>query len=280
MSPPPRRSAAVRRRRAGSRPGGVRGALRITGRVVSAALGIAVTALGCLYLTLPDVRPLVDQPPVETAFMRLRADEAHARGVPARRAYTWVPYGRIATPLKRAVLIAEDDLFWQHDGVDLASIRQAIEDRLEGGDRVLRGGSTITQQLAKNLYLSPSRNPVRKLRELMITRLLERLLTKQRIFELYLNVVEWGGGVWGAEAASRHYFGKPASRLTASEAALLAGALINPVRYSPASPPPRLRARQQMILRRMGSPGAGQLPGRGADASVPADASRRKPARQ
>src|SRR5690606_38652176 len=146
MSPPPRRSAAVRRRRAGSRPGGVRGALRITGRVVSAALGIAVTALGCLYLTLPDVRPLVDQPPVETAFMRLRADEAHARGVPARRAYTWVPYGRISTPLRGAVPIAEDDLFWQHDGVDLASIRQAIEDRLEGGDRVLGGGSTMTQQ--------------------------------------------------------------------------------------------------------------------------------------
>src|SRR5690606_21917352 len=135
------------------------------------------------------------------------------------------------------VLIAEDDLFWQHDGVDLDSIRQAIEDRIASSEGTLRGGSTVTQQLAKNLYRSPARSPVRRLRELMITRLLERRLTKQRILELYLSVVEWGDGVWGAEAASRRYFGKPASRLSASEAALLAGALINPVRYSPASPP-------------------------------------------
>ncbi len=260
MSPPPRRSVAIRRRRAGTRTSGGRAILRTTGRVVSATLGIGFTALAYLYLTLPDVRPLIERPAEETAFMRLRDAEAHARGVPARRDYRWVPYSRIATTLKRAVLIAEDDLFWQHEGVDLRSVRQAIEDRLEGGERVLRGGSTITQQLAKNLYLSPARSPVRKLRELMITRLLEQLLTKQRIFELYLNVVEWGDGVWGAEAASRRYFGKPASRLGAAEAALLAGSLINPVRYSPASPPPRLRARQQMILRRMSSAGAGQLP--------------------
>lgn len=192
--------------------------------------------------------------------MRLRADAAHASGVPVERDYRWVPYRRIAPTLKRAVLIAEDDLFWQHEGVDLASIRQAIEDRMASDGGTLRGGSTITQQLAKNLYLSPSRSPVRKLRELMITRLLERLLSKQRIFELYLNVVEWGDGVWGAEAASRRYFRKPASQLSASEAALLAGALINPVRYSPASPPRRLRGRQQMILRRMSSSGAPRLP--------------------
>lgn len=223
--------------------------------MVAAAFGL----LSYLYLTLPDVRPLVDTPPEDTAFMRLRDDEAHAKGTPARRAYQWVPYGRIALTLKRAVLVAEDDLFWQHEGVDLEQIREAIEDRLARGT-TLRGGSTITQQLAKNLYLSPSRSPVRKLRELMITRLLERLLTKRRILELYLNVIEWGDGVWGAEAASRRYFRRPASQLSAPEAALLAGAIVNPVRYSPAAPPRRLRNRQQMILRRMGSSSAPRPP--------------------
>jgi len=224
-------------------------------RGVAAVAGAAVAFVGYLYLTLPDVRPLRDVPPEDTAFMRLREDESHARGVPARRDYRWVPYSRISRSLKRAVLVAEDDLFWQHEGVDVDAIRDALEDRISGGDTTLRGGSTITQQLAKNLYLSPSRSPVRKLRELMISRLLERLLTKRRILELYLNVVEWGDGIWGAEAASRRYFRKPASQLSSSEAALLAGALINPVRYSPASPPRRLRNRQQMILRRMGSSG-------------------------
>ncbi len=232
---------------------------RRAGRVLAGVVAVAFTFLAYLYLTLPDVRPMVDTPPAETAFMRLRADEAHGRGIPARRDYRWVPYTRIAQTLKRAVLVAEDDLFWEHEGVDLEQIREAIEDRLARGVP-LRGGSTITQQLAKNLYLSPSRSPVRKLRELMITRLLERVLTKRRILELYLNVVEWGDGIWGAEAASRRYFRTSAASLSAPQAALLAGALINPVRYSPASPPPRLRNRQAMILRRMGSLGAPSLP--------------------
>lgn len=267
--PPP-----VRRRVTPTRRGRVRSSFwRTLGRVVAGLAGAGFAFIGYLYLTLPDVRPLADTPPDETAFMRLRDDEAHDKGTPARRAYQWVRYDRIALTLKRAVLVAEDDLFWQHEGVDLDQIREAIEDRLSRGEP-LRGGSTITQQLAKNLYLSPSRSPIRKLRELMITRLLERLLTKRRILELYLNVIEWGDGVWGAEAASRRYFRKSAAQLSASEAALLAGAIINPVRYSPAAPPRRLRNRQQMILRRMGSSAAPRPPAdrdeRPAQPSMPA----------
>lgn len=229
------------------------------GRALAGLVAVAFATLAYLYLTLPDVRVLIETPPDETAFMRVRAREAHALGTPARRDYRWVPYTRISQTLKRAVLVAEDDRFWQHAGVDLEQIREAVDDHFSRGT-ALRGGSTITQQLAKNLYLSPSRNPVRKLRELMITRLLEHVLSKRRIFELYLNVIEWGEGVWGAEAASRHYFRKSAGTLNASEAALLAGAIINPVRYSPASPPRRLRTRQAMILRRMGTATRAVLP--------------------
>ena len=116
----------------------------------------------------------------------------------------------------------------------------------------MRGASTITQQLAKNLYLSPSRNPVRKLRELIITRRLEAALSKRRIFEIYLNSIEWGDGIFGCEAAARAYFGKGAADLGAAEAALLAGAIINPRVHSPARPTRRLLRRQQIILRRMG----------------------------
>lgn len=253
-------SRAARRRVSSPRRGRSASSIaRTVGRVLASAAAVAFTFVAYLYLTRPDVRPLATVPPADTAFMRLRAGEAHDKGTPARHDYRWVPYARIAQTLKRAVLVAEDDLFWQHEGVDLDQIREAIDDRLSRGEP-LRGGSTITQQLAKNLYLSPSRSPVRKLRELMITRLLERVLTKRRILELYLNVVEWGDGIWGAEAASQRYFRTSAASLSAPQAALLAGALINPIRYSPASPPRRLRNRQAMILRRLGSLGAPSLP--------------------
>ncbi len=124
----------------------------------------------------------------------------------------------------------------------------------------MRGASTITQQLAKNLYLSPSRTPVRKFTELLLTRRLEAELTKRRIFELYLNLIEWGDGVWGAEAASRTYFGVPASDLSAPQAALLAAAIVNPRLYNPAHPNAWLLRRQQLILSRMGEAGESRLP--------------------
>jgi monofunctional biosynthetic peptidoglycan transglycosylase len=150
------------------------------------------------------------------------------------------------------VLVAEDDLFWQHEGIDLEQLQESLEADWTRG-RFLRGGSTITQQLAKNLYLSPSKNPVRKLRELVIARRMEAELKKARILELYLNVIEWGEGIYGAEAASRAYFQTSAAALGPSESALLAAAIINPRLLNPARPGARLLRRQQLILRRMGT---------------------------
>jgi monofunctional biosynthetic peptidoglycan transglycosylase len=204
------------------------------------------------YLTLPDVRPLRTVNPETTAFMELRRSEAEAQGRTLRRSQQWVSYGRISQDLKRAVLVSEDSAFWQHEGVDMEQLQESIELDLKTG-RFVRGGSTITQQLAKNLYLSPSRNPIRKLRELVIARRLESELKKARIFELYLNVIEWGDGVYGVEAASRQYFRESAAALGPSESALLAAAIINPRRYNPAHPNARLLRRQQLILRRMGA---------------------------
>ena len=182
----------------------------------------------------------------------MRAREAQAAGRRVRHDQRWVPYARISPHLRRAVLLAEDPAFWRHEGIDLEQIREAVEINIEEG-RAVRGASTITQQLAKNLYLSPSRNPVRKLRELFIARRLEAALSKTRIFEIYLNVIEWGDGVWGAEAAARRYFGVPAAAITPEQAALLAGAIINPRVLNPERPTSRLLRRQRIILRRMGA---------------------------
>ena len=203
------------------------------------------------FLTLPDVRTLRSANPATTAFMRLRAEEAAESGRVERPVYRWVPYGRMAASLKRAVVVAEDGGFWDHKGIDVAELRLAIETYWNRGG-VLRGSSTITQQLAKNLYLSPTRNPWRKVTELMISRRLEAELSKTRILELYLNLIEWGDGVWGAEAAARTYFNRPAADLTMEQSALLAGAIINARVYSPAHPRARLLRRQRIILARMG----------------------------
>ena len=232
--------------------------------------------LSYLYLSLPDVRVLARTNPPTTAFIELRAREARADGKAPRRVQRWVRYERISTNLRRAVLVAEDSAFWEHDGVDVEQLKESIEQSLEKGKQ-LRGGSTITQQLAKNLYLSPSRNPIRKLRELLITRKLEASLTKRRILELYLNVIEWGDGIYGAEAAARTYFGTSAAGLSAEQAALLAGAIINPRIHNPGHPTPRLRRRQQIVLRRMGAvtppPEAPSTPDVQPPESTPPDAS-------
>ncbi|ODS55698.1 MAG: monofunctional biosynthetic peptidoglycan transglycosylase [Acidobacteria bacterium SCN 69-37] len=219
-------------------------------RIVIGSLAIVYACAAYSWLMLPDVRPLIADPPARTAFMDLRATEARAADRPIREERRWLAFNRIAPTLRRAVLVAEDDAFWDHDGVDYRELRASFEASLEDGT-AMRGASTITQQLAKNLYLSPSRNPWRKVVELMLTRRLEAELSKTRILELYLNVVEWGDGLWGAEAAARAYFGQSASSLSASQAALMAGALINPRIYSPASPNRRLVARQRIILGRM-----------------------------
>ena len=183
-------------------------------------------------VTWPNVAALATRPPSSTAFIdRYRALERQA-GRPGRVQWTWVPYTRIATSLKRAVVVAEDASFFSHRGFATAEIREAI-DRAVKEFGLPRGASTITQQLAKNLWLSPSRNPIRKAKEAMLTWQLERALGKRRILELYLNVAEFGPGVYGAEAASRRYFGKAAAELTDDEAAALAAGLPRPSIWHP-----------------------------------------------
>ncbi len=197
------------------------------------------------------MRVLAKTNPTTTAFMELRAQEAASEGRTVRHVHRWVPYSRISQNLKRAVLVAEDSAFWDHEGVDVEQLQESIRVNWEQG-RAVRGASTITQQLAKNLYLSPSRNPLRKLRELIIARRLEAALPKARIFEIYLNVIEWGDGIWGAEAAARTYFRTSASSLSREQAALLAGAIVNPRLLNPARPTQRLIRRQRIVLSRMG----------------------------
>jgi monofunctional glycosyltransferase len=226
--------------------------MRSIGRVILAVLAAGFGSAAFIFLTLPDVRALRAKNPASTAFMELRAREARARGDEPRRVQKWVSYARISQNLKRAVLVTEDSAFWQHEGIDFDQLRESMEINLERGE-FARGGSTITQQLAKNLYLSPSKNPIRKIRELLIARRLEGELSKQRILELYLNLIEWGDGIYGAEAAARTYFRKSAGDLSPSESALLAAAIANPRALNPANPTARLRRRQQMVMRRMGA---------------------------
>ena len=223
-------------------------------RVASSALVAGFAWVAYAYLTLPDVRPLASTNPTTTAFMDLRARESRAHAKPPHRDQRWVASRRISPLLTRAVLVAEDAAFYQHDGLDYDELTKSIELDWSRG-QMTRGASTFTQQLAKNLYLSPSRNPLRKFRELIIARRLEAALTKARILELYLNLIEFGDGIYGVEAASQTYFHRSAAELDSSEAALLAGSIINPRVLNPARPTPRLLRRQQIILGRMGQSG-------------------------
>jgi monofunctional biosynthetic peptidoglycan transglycosylase len=221
-----------------------------TGIVVLAVVGFGCAA--CAYLTLPDVRSLRTANPPTTTFIELRMREAESAGKKPRRVQTWVSYERISSHLKRAVLVTEDAAFFQHEGVDFDELEKSVELNWKKG-QFLRGGSTITQQLAKNLYLSPSKNPVRKFREFLIARRLEAELSKRRIFEIYLNVIEWGDGLYGAEAAARQYYKVPAAALGPEQAAMLASMIFNPRKYNPALPTRFLQKRQQLILARMGA---------------------------
>jgi monofunctional glycosyltransferase len=208
------------------------------------ATGVAACAL---YCSLPDTGKLETQNPTSTAFIDLRRDHA-ARPGDWKLEWKWRPIGKISRYLRAAVVYAEDANFYTHDGVDWRAIEQAFDKNLEAGELSV-GGSTITQQLAKNLYLSPSRNPIRKLRELLIAFSLEDHLTKTRILELYLNVVEWGDGVFGAEAASQHWFHHSAQTLSPSEAARLAIALPNPFTRNPSVQTEELRKKAVRIIR-------------------------------
>ncbi len=216
---------------------------------------IAAAALCLAYAifeiaTFPSVASLARENPRETSWMRLRDEEAAAQGKRPRRIQIWVPLSSISPNLKNAVLIAEDAAFFQHEGLDYNEIREAIKVNYEKLE-FARGASTITQQLAKNLYLSPSKNPLRKVKEIALTFALERSLSKKRIFEIYLNVIEWGDGIYGAEAAARTYFGTGCSELSEEQAASLAAVIINPRRYSPIHPNRRIRNRIDLIQARM-----------------------------
>ena len=168
--------------------------------------------------------------PTSTAFMREQLAVLQEKNPEAELQYRWRDYRRISTHLKRAVIASEDAKFVQHDGFDWDGIQNALEKNLEKG-RVVAGGSTISQQLAKNLFLSTRRTPWRKMQEVVITVMLEAMMSKRRILEIYLNVIEWGNGVFGAEAASRHYFGTGAQGLSAYQAAKLAAMIPNPRFY-------------------------------------------------
>jgi monofunctional biosynthetic peptidoglycan transglycosylase len=207
-------------------------------------------------VTLPfgDVRRLKIANPGETAFMREDEQEALAEGKHFKKIQRWVAFSSIPKDAVNAVIISEDGTFWSHSGFDWFEFRESIERNLKEG-RAARGASTITQQLAKNLYLSPSKNPLRKIKEWVLTWYIERTLTKQRILELYLNVIEWGWGIYGIEAASQQYFGKSTALLSREESARLAAVIPNPRRYRVDKETPYLERRSQLILSRMAAQG-------------------------
>jgi monofunctional glycosyltransferase len=207
------------------------------------------------FFIFPDVGKLVHENPQKTAFMEHREDEWKNEGLKDKKIHRqWVPLGSVSQNLIKAVLIAEDDKFWHHDGFDYQAIERAVEKNLAAG-KFKMGGSTISQQLAKNLYLSPSKNPIRKVKEAILTWRIEKTLTKRRILELYVNVAEWGDGIFGIEAAARHYYGVSASGLSAEQASRLASVLPNPIRYSPKASSGYVRNRSRIIyaiMRRRG----------------------------
>ena len=182
--------------------------------------------------------------------MERRKAELARAGASTRLEWTPVPLSRIAPDMRRAAVVAEDSFFWNHDGVDWAAARGALQRNWAKGG-VKLGGSTITQQLAKNLYLSPARTPWRKLRELAIAKRLERRLSKKRNLELYLNVIEFGPRTYGIEAAARRYIGKSARDLSRLEAATLAAVIPSPRIYDPVRHPERVARRARRILRWM-----------------------------
>lgn len=190
--------------------------------------------------------------PSSTSFMRQQESVLQEKNPDAELKHKWVPYNKISNHLKRAVIAAEDDGFVDHEGVDWDAMQKAFEKNKKKGKKMY-GGSTITQQLAKNLFLTGKRSYFRKGQELIITYMLELCLEKERILEIYLNVVEWGVGVFGAESASKHYYGKSASALSASQAARLAVMLPKPRFYDKNRGSAYLQKRTDIILRRMNS---------------------------
>jgi monofunctional glycosyltransferase len=242
---------------------------RILRWLLLGVLGVIVGVVAYEAVTLLRVYWLRNSNPSSTSLIDTRANQARAKGQQPRREQVWVTLDKISPNLQRAVLAGEDTNFLTHRGFDYEAIQKAFEQaqresareaKKEGEDddwlpnlpEFKRGGSTISQQLAKNLYLSSQRSFIRKGQEALVTIMLERLLTKRRILEIYLNVIEWGDGIYGAEAASRRYFNKPASALNANEAAFLSAMIPNPrTVFNPQVNPRRVARRQRIILRGM-----------------------------
>jgi monofunctional biosynthetic peptidoglycan transglycosylase len=200
------------------------------------ALGLLGAWVAAGLPSRSEIRALATTRPGKTALMRQREREAERKGEQARGSRTWVPLSRVSRHLLHAVLASEDQRFFGHEGVDWTALRESVEDKVKRR-RLWRGGSTLTQQLAKNLFLGTSRTPARKARELVVTGWLEQDLTKFRILTLYVNVIEWGDGIYGCEAAARYWYDKPAASLTPAEAAGLAAMIPNPRRINPQKNP-------------------------------------------
>jgi len=241
--------------------------LRLLRRLLLAGLLGAFALVAYLWLGLPgrgQVRALATENPGLTGVMRQREKEARAAGRTPRRQQAWVPLSRVSRHLVHAVLSSEDQNFFGHQGIDWDAIEKSVqEDRKKWS--FARGGSTITQQLAKNLFFTTHKSPVRKLRELVVAHWLEADLGKRRILELYLNVIEWGDGVYGAEAAAQRYYGKPASALDADEAAGLAAMIPNPRRINPRVDAGRFARAQQRVVWLMAHAGYLSRSGLGAE---------------
>jgi monofunctional glycosyltransferase len=208
------------------------------------------------YLVWPWIGSLETENPGVTSFMEYRLDEAEDAGKKLKLDVRYKPLSAISKRLSLAVTISEDDKFWDHEGFDFESMEAAFEKNLKAG-KIRAGGSTITQQLAKNLWFGPEKSYLRKLKEAIMAWRLERELSKKRILELYLNVVEWGDGIFGAEAAARRYFGVSAKGLSSSQAARLAAVLPSPRRWNPAGNGRVVSKRTRIILGRMQRRGGG-----------------------
>ncbi len=212
--------------------------------ILFVAAAIALDIAYCVFS--PDISRLKKENPQKSSFMKYREKEWQEKGRKIAIKQAWMPLSQVSSFLIKAVLIAEDDKFWKHEGFDFEAIQKAIERDIK--EKKLKfGGSTISQQLAKNLYLTPSKNPIRKFKEAILTWRIENNLTKKRILEIYLNIAEWGDGIFGIEAASRHYYGKSPSELTAEEAARLASVLPNPRKYNPTSTSRYVEKRSRLI---------------------------------
>lgn len=210
---------------------------------------LAILSAG-FYFSLPDVSILKTQNPKRTQLMRIRIAQAKEKGKPYRIRQYWVSYRKIPRLLKQAVRISEDASFYFHKGIDFTELKESFKKNLAKG-RFARGGSTITQQLAKNLYLSPEKTILRKVREYFIARRLEKTLSKNRIFHLYLNVIEWGPGIFGVQAASLYYFGKRVEALNLNEIVRLTAVIPRPLKVRPTGNNRWLKWRCRWILRKL-----------------------------